>query len=53
MSELRSGKHFPVQSLLMLNLPEKRHKICRSKEKIDDELPEDITDIFQRNMIVC
>ena len=32
------------------NIPEKRHRIFRRKENLDD-LPDDSTDVFQRNML--
>ena len=50
MPELRLRKKFSRVIFPNTNLPEKRYKICRSKEEID-ELPENSTDIFQRNMI--
>ena len=50
MPELWLRKTFPGVIFANSNLPEKRFRICRSKEEID-ELPEDSTDIFKRNMI--
>ena len=37
-------------SVFKSNIPEKRYRIFVNKEEID-ELPEDSTDIFQRNML--
>ena len=50
MPELWLRKTFPGVIFANSNLPENRFRICRSKEEID-ELPEDSTDIFKRNMI--
>ena len=50
MPELWLRKTFPCVLFANNNLPEKRFRICRSKKEID-ELPEDSTDIFKRNMI--
>ena len=49
MPELWLRKTFPKVLFLNSNIPEKRYRIFRNKEEID-ELPEDSTDIFQRNM---
>ena len=34
------------------NIPEKRYRIFRRKEGLD-ELPDNSTDVFQRNMLDC
>ena len=47
--ELWLRKTFPKVLFLNSNIPEKRYRIIRNKEEID-ELPENSTDIFQRNM---
>ena len=49
MPELWLRKTFPKVLFLNSNIPEKRYRIFRNKGEID-ELPEDRTDIFQRNM---
>ena len=49
MPELWLRKTFPKVLFLNSNIPEKRYRIIRNKEEID-ELPENSTDIFQRNM---
>ena len=43
-------KVFPRVIFLNSNLPEKRFSIFKKKAEID-ELPDDSTDIFQRNML--
>ena len=43
-------KIFPAVIFLNSNIPEKRHKIFKKKDEID-ELPDDNTDIFQRTML--
>ena len=50
MSEVRLRKMFPRVFFLNSNLPEKFYKIFKKKGKID-ELPDDSTDLFQRNML--
>ena len=50
MSEVWLRKMFPRVFFLNSNLPEKRYKIFKKKGEID-ELPDDSTDLFQRNMI--
>ena len=50
MPELWLRKTCPGVIFANSNLPENRFRICRSKEEID-ELPEDSTDIFKRNMV--
>ena len=41
---------FPRVTFLNTNMPEKRYLMLRDKEDLD-ELPENSTDIFQRNML--
>ena len=48
--ELWLRKTFPKVLLINNNIPGKRYRIFQNKEEID-ELPEDSTDIFQRNML--
>ena len=50
MPELWLQKTFPKVLFLNSNIPEKRYRIFQNKEEIH-ELPEDSTDIFQRNML--
>ena len=50
MPELWLCKIFPRVIFLNSNLPEKRFRIFKKKAKID-ELPDDSTDIFQRNIL--
>ncbi|XP_057310099.1 uncharacterized protein LOC130648095 [Hydractinia symbiolongicarpus] len=50
MPELWLRKTFPKVVFANTNLPEKRYRMCRSKHEID-ELPEDSTDMFKRNML--
>ena len=50
MPELWLRKTFPKVIFLNSNIPEKRYRIFRRKEDLD-ELPDDITDVFQRNML--
>ena len=50
MPELLLRKMFPAVIFLNSNMLEKRYKIFKKKDKID-ELPDDSTDIFQRNML--
>ena len=49
MPELWLRKTFPKVLFLNSNIQEKRYRVIRNKEEID-ELPENSTDIFQRNM---
>ena len=49
--ELWLRKIFPTVIFLSSNMPEKRYKIFKKKDKID-ELPDDSTDKFHRNMLV-
>ena len=48
--ELWLQKIFPKVIILNSNMPEKRYRIFKKKCQID-ELPEDSTEIFQRNML--
>ena len=48
MPELWLRKTFPVVTFANSNLPEKRYKICKSKDELS-QLPEDSTDVFKRN----
>ena len=48
--ELWLRKIFPKVIILNSNVPEKRYRIFKKKCQID-ELPEDSTEIFQRNML--
>ena len=48
--ELWLRKIFPKVIILNSNMPEKRYRIYKKKCQID-ELPEDSTEIFQRNML--
>ena len=48
--ELWLHKTFPAVIFLNCNMPEKSYKIFKKKDDID-QLPDDITDIFQRNML--
>lgn len=50
MPELWLRKTFPAVLFANSNMPEMRYRMCRSKEEID-ELPEDSTDVFKKNMI--
>ena len=50
MPELLLRKIFPAVIFLNSNMLEKRYKIFKKKDKID-ELLDDSTDIFQRNML--
>ena len=50
MPNLGLRKTFPKVLFLNSNIPERRYRIFRNKEEID-ELPEDSTNIFQRNML--
>lgn len=50
MPELWLRKTFPVVVFANSNLPDKRYRMCRSKEEVVD-LPEDSTDIFKRNVL--
>ena len=50
MLELCLRKTFPKVLFLNNNIPRKRYRIFHNKEEID-ELPDDSTDIFQRNML--
>ena len=50
MFELWLRKTFSKVLFLNSNIPEKRYRIFRNKEEIN-ESPEDSTDIFQRNML--
>ena len=50
MPELWLRKIFSKVIFLNSNIPEKRHRIFRRKENLDD-LPDDSTDVFQRNML--
>ena len=49
MPELWLQKTFRKMIFLNSNVPEKRYKIFRRKNNLD-ELPDDSTDAFQRNM---
>jgi len=48
MPELWLRKTFPAVTFANSNLPEKRFRVCKSKEELS-ELPEDSTDVFKRN----
>ena len=48
MPDLWLRKTFPVVTFANSNLPEKRYKICKSKDELS-QLPEDSTDVFKRN----
>ena len=50
MPELWSQKTFPKVLFLNSNISEKRYRIFRRKEELD-ELPDASTDVFQRNML--
>ena len=50
MPNLGLRKTFPKVLFLNSNIPERRYRIFRNKEEID-ELPEDSTNIFQLNML--
>ena len=50
MPELWLRTTFPKVIFLNSNIPEKRYKIFRRIEDLD-ELPDDSTDVFQRNML--
>ena len=52
MPELWLRKTFPKVIFLNSNIPEKRYRIFRRKENLD-ELLDDSTDVFQRNMLLC
>ena len=48
MPELWLRKCFPGVVFANTNLPEKRYRICKSENELE-ELPEDSTDVFKRN----
>ena len=48
--ELWLGKIFPTVIFLNSNMPEKNYKMFKKKDEIG-ELPDDSTDMFQRNML--
>ena len=50
MPELWLRKTFPGVVFANSNLPEHRYRICRSEGELQ-EMPEDSTDIFKRNML--
>ena len=50
MPDLWLTKIFPPLTFLNINTPEKRDKIFKKKDEID-ELPDDTTDILQLNML--
>ena len=50
MPDLWLRKKFPKVLFLNSNIPEMRYRIFQNKNEID-ELPEDSTDILQRNML--
>ena len=50
MPDLWLRKKFPKVLFLNNNIPEMRYRIFQNKNEID-ELPEDSTEIFQRNML--
>ena len=50
MPELWLRKIFPAAIFLNSNMPKKRYKIFKKKDEID-ELSNDSTDLFQRNML--
>ena len=49
--ELWLRKIFPKVIFLNSNLPDKRYRLFKKKNEID-VLPDDNTDLFQRNMLV-
>ena len=52
MPELWLRQTFPKVIFLNSNIPEKPYRIFRRGEDLD-ELPDDITDVFQRDMLNC
>ena len=50
MPELWLRKTFPGTVFANTNLPEKRYRICKSQQELD-ELPEDSVEVFKHNML--
>lgn len=48
--ELWLRKCFPGIVFANTNLPDKRYRVCKSQEELE-ELPKDSTDVFKRNML--
>ena len=48
LSQLWLSKKYPTVSFINTNMPEKRFRVFRSEEELN-ELPEDSTDVFMRN----